>query len=376
MGFGSTIQDRDFAGMDRETPAESRLSEANVPTAWRASDDSVLNGLRNYVPNRQNWHETNPWHPGHAMQIYSLGGSCSLDRKRYTIVGLNGYSSYVAGNRQITTESQKLTCARTRSIRVQRFIENGKEEEEVPAERDTPVKPGPSPIFDREEVRRSREADEADEPDPHAGVEWGRDRLHVRGDATVRFYNRTLMGKGRLERFWSGGVVRLAGFEGVIAGGFYTRAIGGPSIAVSAFNTSDVYGGAIKLSVCRLLMAGLHYRAAKVARWNTLLYVRAAPFLIEPIAPKEKAPKKSGVMGKIQRLGNALARASKAIRWLFPPLDILYSVVKIAAIPFMWAGSKLCSRFRKSEPPPPVLKPRVHVRYGIDIWQSATRLTL
>ena len=324
---------------------------------------------------------TAPWSESYTMQLFSLGGARSLDTERVAIVGTDGYNNYVAGNREIATHSQDAVCGRVRTIRIHRFepqdeTQDGPAESEAsgeleapedeaeaesPADSTPPVKPGPPAI--------SGDSLVLPEPDdPHSGVRWGHDRLSVQGNAEIRFASRSLLAKGTFERTWNGGVVRLASFEGVIAGGFFTRAIAGPSAALSGVMSSDVYGGAIKLSITRSFLAGLHYRAAKLAQWRMLYYRCAATFNIRPAFTVAKAPARKGIGGKIARLASAASKAFKVVRWFVAPISIAYGALKLLMLPFSFIGNLLRNRFNK--PPPPVLQPRMHVHVGLKFRQS------
>ena len=321
---------------------------------------------------------TAPWSESYTMQLFSLGGARSLDTERVAIVGHDRYNNYVAGNRETATDSQDAVCGKVRTIRIQRFeppgatqeklaestvsTESGDEQEaEDPADSKPPVKPGPP-------VTSGGPLEIPKSDGPHAGVKWGHDRLSVRGDADIRFASRTFMAKGTFKRTWNGGVVRLASFEGVIAGGTFTRAIGGPSAALSGFMTSDVYGGAIRLSAVRCFLAGLHYRAAKLARWKMGYYRCTTPFNIRPAFTVAQAPKKSGIAGKIQRLMNAASKAFKVIRWFVAPISVAFGALKLLMLPFSFIV-KFLRNYRK-EPIPPVLQPRVYLHIGLKSAQS------
>ena len=360
-----------------------------IPKAWRQSGQTRLDGLLDYVPNRKKEWNTHPWRTGHTMQIFSLGGAESRDRERIAIVGLNGFTNYVAGNREIMTDSQSLVCEGGRTIRVKKFeapaSSESPEEEEVADESENedgenaaapeaPTRPGGT-LPDHSTRPGDKVLDaptEETEPDPHAGVNMGRDSLHVKGDAEIRFNTRTFMVKGTFDRIWRGGVVRLASMEGVIAGGFYTRAVGGPSLALSGMMTSDVYGGAVRAAACRLLMARLHYRAAKAAAWACGAYIRRVPFTIEPVIQVPPQRKKTGIMGKLQRLQNAANKALKVARWVCPAGDILYGLFNILVLlPITTIYYKVTGK--KEPEPPPGTASRVHIQHtGLNLRVSNT----
>ena len=350
-----------------------------IPTQWRRSGQSRLDGLLEYVPNRQEAWNTHPWRTGHTMQIFSLGGAESLDRERIAIVGLNGFTNSVAGNREIMTDSQSLVCEGACTIRVKK-PEPPEPSEEEDVENATapqaPIKPGGTvPGLQTGPDRKSTDAPFGEtKPDPHAGVDWGRDELHVKGDAEIRFHSRTFMVTGSVDRIWRGGVVRLASMEGVIAGGFYTRAVGGPSLALSGIMSSDVYGGALKSAACRLLMAGIHYRAAKAAAWACGAYIRRVPFTIEPLFTVAPKPRKEGFAGKMQRLQNAAKKVLKVLRWVLPQADIVYGLLNILAIPLKAIINKI--RGKTQVDPEAKGPPRVHVKHmGLELQQLQMRMS-
>ena len=369
-----------FHGSMYQNDRESLHNYLNrTPAAWRQSGKSRLDSLLEYVPNRQkNW-DTNPWQKGHTLQIFSLGGAESLDRERIAIVGRKGFTSYVAGNREIMTDSQSLVCEGSSTIQIKKFdapassefpeedeVADENEDGEDAAAPEAPKKPGSTlPDLSNKPEGNLLGRTEKTLPDPHAGLDWGRDELHVEGDAVIRFNSRTFMVKGTFERAWRGGVVRLASMEGVIAGGFYTRAIGGPSLALSGIMTSDVYGGAVKVSACRLLMAGIHYRAAKAAAWACGVYIRRVPFTIEPTHQAAQAPIRQGMWGKLDRLWAASKKAIKIARYVFPVADIAWGLGNILAIPIAMIISKI--RKKPIVDPEATGKPRIHVRAGTNL---------
>ena len=343
-------------------------------------------------------HPTAPWNERYTMQLFSLGGARSLDTERIAVVGSEGYNNYVAGNREITTDSHDAVCEKVRTIRIQQFTpqeeepggseESGHSEEseesdeseesedsggdvlaESPPDSTSPVKPGPPAISGGSPALREPEAS----PDPHAGVRWGHDRLSVHGDAEIRFGSRVYMAKGKFDRTWNGGVVRLASFEGVIAAGAFTRAICGPSAALSGFMTSDVYGGAIKLSILRLFLAGLHYRAAKHTRWDTIYYGCRAPFTIVPALSAGRAPKRSGIAGKVGRLAGAASKAFKVVRWFVAPISILHGALQLLLFPVLFIA-RFLRRFRGNTPQVMPL-PRLRLRFGNSL-ETASLVTV
>ena len=132
---------------------------------WRISGQSRLDAMLNCVPNKECAGDGVPWQPGNSMQIRSRGGARSLERERMAIVGHAGYVNIVTGHRETTTDTQALVCEQSRVIDVGRM--------------------------------------DSSASDDGAGVEWGRDRLHVKGDAVLEYGSRGANVTGTVERIWN-----------------------------------------------------------------------------------------------------------------------------------------------------------------------------
>ena len=191
----------------------------------------------------------------------------------------------------------------------------------------------------------------------------GTDRLDVAGDADIGFHSRTVMMSGTLRRHYIGGFIKASSMEGVMCGGAFMRVVAGPALTMSAISTSDIYGGAARVAAVRSMFAGMHYRSTVAAAWASLLYVRSATFLIEPLVTVHTEGPRGNAAAKMARLAKVLGAA----RMVCPLLDIACGVGALA----VGVGSglyALASRAVKGRPPPQplVATPRVHVRnYGM-----------
>ncbi len=194
------------------------------------------------------------------------------------------------------------------------------------------------------------------EADPLAGTLWGHDKLTVRGNASFKAKEKTIRMKGVYQREWYGGIVRMAGMEGIICGGAFIRTHIGPSVTLSMLSTGDVYGGAARTSVLRSYIAAINYRSTDMAAWATYCYVRRTRFTIEPaINSPSKEPPKTGLMRKAGRLAMALC----------PFLDIGVGMVMMPK--GIWGLIQTGYQFYKKKPgPPPSGPPRLRFRsYGV-----------
>ena len=191
-------------------------------------------------------------------------------------------------------------------------------------------------------------------------VEGGTDALAVDGDAEIRFDDRQVMMSGTVEREWTGAITRMAGMEGVICGGAYTKVCAGAAVTVCAIATGDVYGACARFAGARVHVAGLHYRAAKVAMWRTGAYVRSAGVVVEPLigSPSAQSPAKS--------VARKAARIFKGMSAVLPFVDI---AVGIVALP-VGVVMLIANIVRKKNPEPPSGPPRLRMRNGVRINNS------
>ena len=336
---------------DERQGADEPSSEGVPPiTAWRQPGQTRLEALLEFVPHHvpalgalpgavqrpTRPPDATPWEPGHAIRIQTLGGIVSKERRRYTIIGHDEYHHHVAKHRDGTIgTSQSLTHAQGQTVLVRR----GEQVEEMSAD-------------------------------------WGRDALEVKGDARIKFHSRTTMLSGHISRRLDGGVVRMASMEGVICGGFFMRAIVGPSANMSLFCTGDVYGGAARVSINRSMLALMHYRAAQHAAWASLLYRRAANIVIEPVVPITADPGPRGrILAKLARLARAIDKVLTPLRMVLPPLDILLGVITFLPMLAFGLGMLAYNLIKKPIPIPQAGTPRVHNRnVGVDLDSFASMI--
>ena len=200
--------------------------------------------------------------------------------------------------------------------------------------------------------------------DASLDVEGGTDALDVEGEAAIEFDERMVRMSGTIERNWTGSITRMAGMEGIICGGAYTKVHAGPSMTVSALATGDVYGACARFAGARVHVAGLHYRAARVAMWNTGAYVRSAGTVVEPLigSPGPGGPAKS--------LKAKAARIMKGVGAVLPFVDIAMGVVALPA----GIAMLIASAVRKKQPEPPAGPPRVRMRNGMRVVNAGLEL--
>ena len=191
-------------------------------------------------------------------------------------------------------------------------------------------------------------------------VDGGTDALDVDGDAEIRFDDRQVMMSGTVEREWTGAITRMAGMEGVICGGAYTKVCAGASMTVCAIATGDVYGACARFAGARVHVAGLHYRAARVAMWRSGAYVRRAGVVVEPLigSPSQQSPAKS--------FAQKAARIMRGVTGVLPFVDIAVGLVALPVGVVMLVANIV----RKKNPEPPSGPPRLRMRNGVRINNS------
>ena len=239
----------------------------------RISGLSRLDALLNCVPNKEFAGDGIPWQPGYSMQIHSRGGAQSLERERIAIVGHAGYVNCVTGHRETTTDAQSLVCEQTRVIDVGRIDSSACD----------------------------------DGSDDGSGVEWGRDRLHVKGNAVLEYGLRSANVTGTVERIWNEHSLCTAGLAYVTrAAGVLTRTIHGPSIEVSGISTTEARGGIALTAGCRIHLAAFGYQRAINCARAYGLYYRNAAFTITPyyLEQQDKHCGQSSIRSKLRRLGS------------------------------------------------------------------------
>ena len=197
-------------------------------------------------------------------------------------------------------------------------------------------------------------------------VEGGTDTLHVDGDAEIEFDDRMVTMSGTVEREWTGAITRMAGMEGFICGGSYTKVLAGASVTVCAIATGDVYGACARFAGARVNVAGIHYRTARAAMWRTGAYVRSAGVVVEPLigSPSQHGPAKS--------IGQKAARILRGAGAVLPFVDI---AVGILSIP-VGIGMLIANVVRRKNPEPPSGPPRLRMRNGVRVSNAGLEVNL
>ena len=197
-------------------------------------------------------------------------------------------------------------------------------------------------------------------------VAGGTDALDVDGDAEIGFDERMVMMSGTVEREWTGTIIRMAGMEGVICGGAYTKVLAGAAVTVCALATGDVYGACARFAGARVNVAGIHYRTARLAMWRAGVYVRSAGVVVEPLigSPSQHGPAKS--------IGDKAARILRGASAVLPFVDI---AVGIASIP-VGIGKLIANVVRRKSPEPPSGPPRMRIRNGVRVCNAGLEVSL
>ena len=188
-------------------------------------------------------------------------------------------------------------------------------------------------------------------------VAGGTDALDVDGDAEIRFDERQVMMSGTVEREWTGAITRMAGMEGVICGGAYTKVCAGAAMTVCAVATGDVYGVCARFAGARVHVAGLHYRTAQAAMWRTGAYVRSAGVVVEPLigSPSQHGPAKS--------IGQKAMRILRGAGAVLPFVDIAVGIIGVP----VGIAMLIANVVRKKSPEPPSGPPRLRMRNGVRV---------
>ena len=188
-------------------------------------------------------------------------------------------------------------------------------------------------------------------------VAGGTDALEVEGDAEIRFDDRQVMMSGTVEREWTGTITRMAGMEGVICGGAYTKVCAGAAMTVCAIATGDVYGVCARFAGARVHVAGLQYRTARAAMWRTGAYVRSAGVVVEPLigSPSQHGPAKS--------IGQKAARILRGAGAVLPFVDIAVGIIGIP----VGIAMLIANIVRRKSPEPPSGPPRTRMRNGVRV---------
>ena len=285
----------------------------------RAADSQLAGDAENPQPGA-------PWSHNQDIQIKAVGGLYNRERRRFMIAAAN-YKRVVAGNRDIVvTGDHRTTVAQSAVVRI-----------------------GPQPVDDEEASDDAQgEGQEAGEADPQRpqvsddaqgeGQEAeeatlqptlsapGRESLTVDGDASMEGHDRRVSMGGIYNRTWGGGVIRMAGLEGIICGGGFVRMIAGPAFHGAQIVSGDVYGGALHAAATRVHAAGFGYRSAELAAWACGIYVRATGTTFTPaITSPSRTYKKRSLKAKMGRIFLGLC----------PPVDIMVGLAGLAMLPLM-----------------------------------------
>ena len=306
----------DTNGSGRSGNGSSGSGNGKERAAWKPTPGKTnLESLLAFADTKDDDLESGgtPWEPGHELQITGRGGLLSKERRRVTVVQ-GAYANAVAGDLNISVSGNyEHTASKSKSVSI--ALSSGTD---LPA------------------------------------AAWGLDKLTVDGNARLHFHERTTLMSGTVARTWHGNVTRFVGMEGVICGGAYVKTHVGPSASLSALVTGDVYGGCLRLSGARVLMAIMHYRAAMAAAWMTGAYVRCCSFVIVPVVGSPSAEKPP----------TRLQRAGKIFLATCPFLEMAYGVLMIPVAAFSFIAG-VVNKVRKKPPKPPVMgPPRTWMRNG------------
>ena len=295
---------------------------------WRRTGQSRAEGLVTGATDERSSEDerASPWTQGLHLEVRARGAQVSRDRELHRAIGHDGYSNSVYGNRHVKSGFEHSVYSKDRVVVVQGMEGLGK--------------------------------------DILPGVNFGRDRLDVKEDATLAFRSRTTLMSGTLTRRFLGGFIKAAPMEGVICGGAFVRTIGGPSANLSALATGDVYGGAARAALSRTRISLLHYRAAHYAAWFSVFTGRTADFVIEPVVSTRQQESRSGVARKLARLSKALNVA----RMLCPLVDIASGVIGLVGALGFGLFKLIRNKIKGKPPPPPTeTSPRSKTR----VWSMA-----
>ena len=192
----------------------------------------------------------------------------------------------------------------------------------------------------------------------------GTDRLVVGGAARIASEERRVVMRGRFERHSIGAVSRMAGLEGFIVGGVFVRAEAGASLSLAALATSDVHGGAARISGVRTQVSGIQYQTSRGTVRAAGLLVRAAGVVVEPVtgSPGREPPRRS-LAAKAARIGMAAGS-------MLPFFGLATAVVSVPV-----GIGRLIARARRgrgSTGPPGA--PRIRTRNGLRVLNGGIEL--
>ena len=284
---------------------------ASLPI-WEPSGSNTLESLLAFadMPASEFASKGTPWEPGHQIQITGRGGMRSYDKRRVTIAR-SSYQSHVAGRRDEVIEGDyNLTVDGDHSVSV-----------------------------------------------------LSTDSLDVNGDMDWEFHEKLTIMSGTVNRLWHNGVTRYVGMEGIICGGAFSKTFAAGSATICAVASGDVYGGCARVSASRLYIAGMNYRSAEAAIWQTGAYVRNTFVTLEPIigSPADTKPE------------SGIARmAAKLAMWTCPFLEIGAGV---AMFP-VGIAMAIKGLVAKKPPKPPSGAPRLRQRtVGVESRSRASEIS-
>ncbi|MCY4305513.1 MAG: hypothetical protein OXC62_12185 [Aestuariivita sp.] len=314
-----TIAQRSGRAQQARNRADDNMIDAvdNVGGAWNPS-----NNLAALQPLDHGWggwsDSTNPpWKPRHELSMIGDGGIYVRDKHRETIAGVM-YQSQVEGNRKVEIS-------------------------------------GDSAVNVTENMTVSVMGVKS--PGDTGGAIKGRETIHVMGGMSWTTGDKILMGTGNVNRRWEGGISRLIGMEGVIAGGAFLKTFTGTSITMTPLASGDVYGGAAQASVARVRVAsGTTYRSVELSAWKCGLYLRSCSVVLEPAIGSPAADGARSRAAKMFRLGMGIC----------PAFDIMVGVLMA---PVMIAKSIKAMASKKTKVPPKGT-PRLHLRVGAVVNQG------
>ena len=170
----------------------------------------------------------------------------------------------------------------------------------------------------------------------------------------MAFHERTTMMSGTVNKTWNGGVVRMAGMEGIICGGVFLRVYAGPSMHIVALNSGDVYGGGGRVSAARVNIAGIGYRSCDSGSvWAAGAYIRNTNFTIEPaLGTPSTQPLRKSLAGKMGKLALSVC----------PFMEIGFGMASLALAPIFLAIAVVDRLRKKPKRPPPAAEPRSRFR--------------
>ena len=270
-----------------------------------------------------------PWRRGHELAIVGWGGVFDRSGRRVTITA-GPMQSYVQTHRSVNIAADEtFVCDQDLSITV-----------------------GAPPADEESDTGTSSDGSDTGTTTDEAlaGVAWGNETVRVGGDMHWKYHDRKLTVHGAVNRVWLGGITRFVGMEGIICAGAFVRTLAGLSTTLGAVASGDVYGGCVRTSGARTVIAGLNYRSMDSGAWSCGTYSRLTSSTIVPVAPSPNAAAAS-----------MLAKAAKVGLGVMPFADIALGMLGLLLMPLklLWA---LINKARGIPPKPPTVAPRMLTR--------------